>query len=178
MKYTTLVLLLCSLVNSSHAAFSEVKTIRKDVAIIGGGASGTYAAIRLKEDYKKSVIIVEKQGRLGGHVSPYIDPQTGDYVDMGVQTFLEYGPARAFFARLDVPTRQWAPERYPIVYADFNTGNIVNFTAPALVPAVQSAAQIFLMSLRPTSLSIPPASSISLRRETYLQICSSHSSIL
>lgn len=85
----------------------------------------------------------------GGHVSPYIDPQTGDYFDMGVQTFLDYGPARAFFARLNVPTGEWAPVRYPITHADFITGNSVSFTAPAFVPAVQSAAQVFLDVITP-----------------------------
>lgn len=38
--------------------------IYKDVAIIGGGASGAYAAIRLKEDYGKSIVLVEKEAAL------------------------------------------------------------------------------------------------------------------
>lgn len=38
--------------------------VTRDVAIIGGGASGAYAAIRLKEDFKKSIVLVEKAGRL------------------------------------------------------------------------------------------------------------------
>jgi flavin-dependent dehydrogenase len=35
--------------------------VKKDVAILGGGASGTYAAVRLKEDYKKSVLLIEME---------------------------------------------------------------------------------------------------------------------
>jgi hypothetical protein len=42
--------------------FPEI--IVKDVAVIGGGASGSYAAIRLKEDYKKSVVVIEKAKRM------------------------------------------------------------------------------------------------------------------
>lgn len=38
--------------------------IFKDVAIIGGGASGAYAAVRLRDDYGKSIALVEKQDRL------------------------------------------------------------------------------------------------------------------
>ncbi len=38
--------------------------IVRDVAIIGGGSSGAYAAVRLKEDFKKSIVLVEKAGRL------------------------------------------------------------------------------------------------------------------
>lgn len=35
--------------------------IYKDVAILGGGASGTYAAVRLREDYGKSVLVIEQE---------------------------------------------------------------------------------------------------------------------
>jgi heterodisulfide reductase subunit A-like polyferredoxin len=37
-----------------------------DVAILGGGASGTYAAVRLREDYGKSIILVEPEAVLVG----------------------------------------------------------------------------------------------------------------
>lgn len=40
------------------------KIIYKDVAILGGGASGSHAAVRLREDFNKSVIIIEKQENL------------------------------------------------------------------------------------------------------------------
>lgn len=33
----------------------------KDVVVVGGGASGAHAAVRLREDYKKSVALIEKQ---------------------------------------------------------------------------------------------------------------------
>jgi len=44
--------------------------VARDVAIIGGGASGAYAAVRLKEDYGKSIVLVEKAGRLVGSTPP------------------------------------------------------------------------------------------------------------
>ena len=40
------------------------KTIIRDVAIIGGGASGAHAAVRLREDFDKSVIVVETKDHL------------------------------------------------------------------------------------------------------------------
>jgi len=43
------------------------ETIHRDVCILGGGSSGTYAAIRLSQDLGKSVVVIEKAGRLGGH---------------------------------------------------------------------------------------------------------------
>jgi heterodisulfide reductase subunit A-like polyferredoxin len=38
--------------------------ITTDVAILGGGVSGAYAAVRLREDYGKKVVVIEKQSRL------------------------------------------------------------------------------------------------------------------
>jgi hypothetical protein len=40
------------------------RTIYKDVALLGGGASGSHTAVRLREDFNKSIIIVEKQDNL------------------------------------------------------------------------------------------------------------------
>jgi heterodisulfide reductase subunit A-like polyferredoxin len=44
--------------------FDPKDTIQKDVVIIGGGASGAHAAVRLREDFKKSVVVVERQSLL------------------------------------------------------------------------------------------------------------------
>jgi ribulose 1,5-bisphosphate synthetase/thiazole synthase len=41
-----------------------VEVIEKDVVIIGGGASGAYAAFRLREDFGKSIALIEKQKAL------------------------------------------------------------------------------------------------------------------
>lgn len=38
--------------------------INVDVAVLGGGASGAHAAFVLREDFNKTVVLVEKQGRL------------------------------------------------------------------------------------------------------------------
>jgi ribulose 1,5-bisphosphate synthetase/thiazole synthase len=39
-------------------------TLHVDVAVVGGGASGAYAAVRLKEDYNKTIVLIEKERRL------------------------------------------------------------------------------------------------------------------
>jgi len=46
--------------------FKSDDVIRRDIAIIGGGASGAHAAVQLKKDFSKSVVIVEKQSLLVG----------------------------------------------------------------------------------------------------------------
>lgn len=43
---------------------ATVKTITRDVAIIGGGASGAYSAVRLREDFGVSILLIEKDDRL------------------------------------------------------------------------------------------------------------------
>ncbi|KAK3326855.1 hypothetical protein B0H66DRAFT_513480 [Apodospora peruviana] len=122
--------------------------VLKDVAIIGGGASGAYAAVRLKEDFKKSVILIEKESRLGGHVSTYDDPVSGKSYDFGVQNWNDYGPAAAFFARMNVSVG--APARTPLVsnYVDFTTGLAVNYSAPASADRTAALAA-FLAAILP-----------------------------
>ena len=50
------------------AALEEpsITVIQKDVAIIGGGASGAYSAVRLREDFDLSVVLIEKEAILVG----------------------------------------------------------------------------------------------------------------
>ncbi len=52
----------------SFARPTSRKWIEKDVCIIGGGASGTYAAIRLQQ-MGVDVTLIEKEGKLGGTYS-------------------------------------------------------------------------------------------------------------
>ena len=56
---------LTGLVAAVPKKHDPLEVIERDVLIIGGGATGTYAAIRLREDYKKSVLVIEKNDKLG-----------------------------------------------------------------------------------------------------------------
>lgn len=74
----------------------------------------------------------------GGHVNTYV-ASSGNPYDYGVQNYLEVNGASQFAQRLGVPTK--APTRIVrqgTEYADFNTGNEVNYTGP--IPADQTAA--------------------------------------
>ncbi|KAK3388026.1 hypothetical protein B0H63DRAFT_413350 [Podospora didyma] len=124
------------------------RVLFKDVAIIGGGASGSHAALRLKEDYGKSVVVIDAQSRLGGHVSSYKDATTGQEYDYGVNAFDDYGPAKAFFTRLGVSTTPAAHGGSPSLYVDFSTGAPVNYTAPAM-PDVFGALGAFYGIVKP-----------------------------
>ncbi|OCL09142.1 hypothetical protein AOQ84DRAFT_363520 [Glonium stellatum] len=60
--------------------FKPADIITRDIYIIGGGASGTYAAVRLREDMNTTIIMVEQKDHLrtGKAVPGYpsADPKT------------------------------------------------------------------------------------------------------
>ncbi|KAL2217321.1 flavin-containing superfamily amine oxidase-like protein [Thermoascus aurantiacus ATCC 26904] len=87
---------------------SATETVIRDVCIIGGGASGTYAAVRLR-DAGKTVAVVEKEAVLGGHTNTY-----------------------NFFTRLGVRFKKAASLTRPgAKLVDFRTGQqLANFTLP------------------------------------------------
>ncbi len=116
--------------------FSPSNIIRKDVLVIGGGASGTYGAIKLL-DSNKTVVVVEKEAVLGGHTNTYIDPSTNATIDYGVIIYHNNDFVRKFFARLNVPVEVSSVNSASVTRnVDFRTGKeVTNF-----VPQDPSAA--------------------------------------
>ncbi|KLJ10048.1 hypothetical protein EMPG_14543 [Blastomyces silverae] len=114
------------------ANFKGRDIIFRDVAVVGGGSSGTYSAISLK-DKGQSVIVVEKQDRLGGHADTYVDPETGIPVDLGVLTFHNISVVTDFFRRFDVPLNGADQGSILQSYYDFRSGKEVTqrFNPPA-----------------------------------------------
>jgi len=104
-------------------AFAPTKIVR-DVVVLGGGSAGTYTAVRLR-NLGKSVVVLEKQGRLGGHTQT--ETVNGVPIDIGVQVFEGLNPlVKAYCAQLNVPlvnaTLGGGP---PGVNVDFRTGDPV-----------------------------------------------------
>jgi NADPH-dependent 2,4-dienoyl-CoA reductase/sulfur reductase-like enzyme len=78
----TLLLFAGATPDSSHksydmnpSSYKAKHVIETDVVIIGGGGTGTYAAIQLK-DQGKNIMVIESKHRLGGHTETYHDPET------------------------------------------------------------------------------------------------------
>jgi hypothetical protein len=111
--------------------FDVEKIIQRDVAIIGGGASGTYAAVRLRDDLNTSVIVIEPKDRLGGHVDTYIVPETNTTLEFGVQSYMQYGPTIEFFERFGIEFGSFSSRRLTTINVDVETGKVLDYTPPA-----------------------------------------------
>lgn len=63
---------------------------QQQVCVVGGGASGMYAAVWLR-DHNYSVLLLENQGRVGGHCDTINDPTRGNTsaLDIGVLFWLD-----------------------------------------------------------------------------------------
>ena len=109
--------------------FAPEDVITKDVCIIGGGSSGTYTAIRLR-DFNKNVVVVEAKNRLGGHTETYKDPETGTTLDIGVIVFGHLEEVKNYFKRFDIPLRTIPTSLGPPDYVDLSTGKTVEYTPP------------------------------------------------
>jgi hypothetical protein len=105
--------------------------ITRDVCVIGGGASGTYAAIRLQE-MNQSVLVVDRAARLGGHTETFTDPITQAKIDIGVLVWHNLDIVKNFFAKFDVPliTAEFSNAGNVQKFVDFRTGAIVSSYVP------------------------------------------------
>lgn len=123
--------------------FAVENTILRDVCILGGGATGTYAAIRLK-DNDKSVAVVEHHEVLGGHTETlYLDDD--NYIDYGVEGAFNYDLARDFFDRLGVAYKPLLPNTLIEHYVNFRTGEKV--PPPAGLLDTTAAALLYRLAI-------------------------------
>lgn len=102
-----------------------VDILSRDVCIVGGGAAGTYAAIRLL-DQNQTVIVVEREDRLGGKTRTYIDPVTGAPINIGVRFWHNNPLVTNFFQWLNVPSAvvNGLISPFVTIFQDFQTGII------------------------------------------------------
>jgi hypothetical protein len=118
--------------------------IHRDVCIIGGGSAGTYAALRLKDE-GRSVAIVERSRRLGGHAETFYDPDTGAPIDIGVVIFPDNQLVRNYFGRFSVPVASPPSRDGRRTFVDFRTGKAVAAFSPS--PAELGAALVTYFQL-------------------------------
>ncbi|KAM7194025.1 FAD/NAD(P)-binding domain containing protein [Naviculisporaceae sp. PSN 640] len=120
-------------IDPSKFLSSAIRT--SDVVIIGGGSSGTYAAVALKRA-RHSITLIEKDSRLGGHTDTFKDPATGATFDYGVVALLNRTTVTDYFAFFNegLTTFQQNNPAVTLNYVDLNgNGQIIN-PLPASIP--------------------------------------------
>lgn len=109
-----------------HSNDHDHDIITRDICIIGGGAAGTYAAIRLG-DMNQSVIVVERRDRLGGNTQTFTDPVTQIKADIGVEVWHNLDIVKSFFSRFNVPLTIISEDQSSNVeFIDFTSGAQLN----------------------------------------------------
>ncbi|KAL2816221.1 FAD/NAD(P)-binding domain-containing protein [Aspergillus cavernicola] len=99
---------------------TDIPVVTRDVCILGGGATGTYAAVQLREQ-GKTVALVEKKEQLGGHAETLYLPED-NYVNYGVEGYFNNELTKTFFDQLNVDYEPLLPGSILTKYVDFSTG--------------------------------------------------------
>jgi hypothetical protein len=121
--------------------------IKTDVVVVGGGAAGTYAAIQLKDQHKK-VVVIESKARLGGHTETYHDPESGQPIDMGVLLYHDEPIVHEWYARFNLSLSRIDFGSAAPQYVDFRTGKIEKNVPAADQTAVAAALQRYAAVLQ------------------------------
>ncbi|KAG6034533.1 hypothetical protein E4U41_006509 [Claviceps citrina] len=109
---------------TATTAPEEQDTMVRDVAILGGGATGMYAAVQLTRQ-GHSVALVEKTGTLGGHAETLYLPN-GKHVDYGVEGYFNNRITRDLFRLLRVDHEPLLPASLATQHVNFRTGQKVH----------------------------------------------------
>jgi len=130
----------------NHGQHDGLNTTTRDVAIIGGGSTGTYAAIKLL-DQGHSVIVVEATDRLGGHTETYHDPATGGRIEIGVQMFHDMDVVKKYFGRFNIElTKMYlfsTEENTTTTNVNLAAGKLVESYVPPSPQDIRAAMQAY-----------------------------------
>jgi hypothetical protein len=131
-------------------SYKAGRVIQTDVVVVGGGGVGTYAAIQLKDQGKK-VVVIESKARLGGHTETFIDPESGAPIDMGVKLYHDEPIVYEWFARFNLSTTRFdvtAASSMASLNVDFRTGQVLQGLPAANQTAMAAALQRYAAVLQ------------------------------
>ncbi|MCJ1333684.1 hypothetical protein MMC10_010384, partial [Thelotrema lepadinum] len=128
------------------ASYDPEDVLTADVAVVGGGSAGVYSAIRLQQDYNRSIVVIEKNDYLGGNAETYTDPQSGIAINLGVIAFPQTPTVKSYFVRFNISLIPFSLSYTIGTYIDYTTGKTVNYTPPA-IPDVGAALEGYTAQL-------------------------------
>lgn len=116
--------------------------VERDVCILGGGSTGTFSAVHLR-DAGQSVVVIERNQRLGGHAETFRDPATGLAIDYGVIVLHDLPVVRDYAARLGFALAPAPVGGGQTASFDFRTGAPFTGTTPAPAEVQQALGAYF-----------------------------------
>ncbi|KAF5704522.1 hypothetical protein FGLOB1_8509 [Fusarium globosum] len=137
------------------ALIAVAQAIDVDVAVVGGGGSGGYAAVQLRENYGKKIVVIEKQKQLGGHAQAWYDPVTGKAYNYGVDAFTNISVSIEFFRQLKVPIGPLQSLPAENLYVNFEDGKSVDYTPPTTNEAADAMGNYRDQWLKYTDILLP-----------------------
>ncbi|KNG85486.1 hypothetical protein ANOM_005142 [Aspergillus nomiae NRRL 13137] len=137
--------------DSKHEPFSldQLGILERDVAVIGGGSAGTYAAIRLRQ-LGQRLVVIEKQDRLGGHSNTYFDTASGTAVPYGVRSFHHKSVVTDYFSHFNISLVNKIYLTNQSENVDFTTGEPITLkpiTIPSDDPEIRIAMENYKAQL-------------------------------
>lgn len=135
---------------------TAIEVINRDVVIVGGGASGAHAAVKLR-DMGKTIVLVEKGNTLGGHTKTYHDPLTGQPINIGVQAWTSYKNTIDFVTqRMNISVVAKPQTPLATKYVDFTTGLALdNYTTPTSTESLAALGKYHEICKRYEDLLLP-----------------------
>ncbi|MEA2695935.1 MAG: hypothetical protein QOI66_206, partial [Myxococcales bacterium] len=121
-----------------------LRSITCDVCVLGAGASGMYATMRLRER-GHSVTLLERSDRVGGHANTYRDPEGRGAQEMGVRIYPGIPIIKDTFDRYGIALKKIDLAALSRTYIDIRTGERSTYQDPNPLQTFASLTQYGLL---------------------------------
>jgi hypothetical protein len=125
---------------SVFAAGTSERQIAVDVCILGAGASGLYAASRLRK-LGYTVMVIEKSKRVGGHSQILRSDDGNNIFNMGVRVYPNTSFVKSFLDSYGIPLQKVDVQAGSHSYVNMQTGERSNYQEPAPITAALAMGQ-------------------------------------
>ncbi|PSN67425.1 FAD/NAD(P)-binding domain-containing protein, partial [Corynespora cassiicola Philippines] len=119
--------------------------VERDVAVLGGGSSGTYTSVRLHES-GKSVVVIEMEDHLGGHAQTYFDPVSGKTVNAALKSYYNTSITRNYWKTLGIePKKDALRLGHNLTSFDYSEHHLVEWDGPNTAAGLKAYRKVLDM---------------------------------